>query len=281
MRASGNSRRRGAWLSTLVFGLGLLGIPLVAVAQHPIREIGIEGRVEIELGRGDYLPRPLDDRTPLILRIEKVTPAAKGKFLYDFHFMGLEPGSYSLRDYLARPDGAEVEENARVELQARSVLPPDHDGSLTAHLPRAFPALGGYRRLLVLLASIWVAGLFAFYWSGRRKKSKPVEEPVLPPPTYAERMRPLVEAAAAGQLNAAGQAELERLMTGFWREKLALPEQRMADALSSLKAHPEAGALLRALEHWLHRPGGADSSRITGLLAPYGSPASAAPEVRA
>jgi hypothetical protein len=82
-------------------------------------------------------------------------------------------------------------------------------------------------------------------------------------------MLPFVEAAAAGNLSADGQAALERLMTGFWRDKLALPDQRMADALAELKRHSEAGALLRALERWLHRPGGATREEVNELIEPY------------
>lgn len=99
-----------------------------------------------------------------------------------------------------------------------------------------------------------------------------------PPPGYAERMRPLVEAAAAGNLTVDGQAELERLMTGYWREKLALPDSRMAEALAALKRHPEAGALLRAMERWLHRPGGATREEIRSLLEPYQKMDSCQPE---
>ena len=69
-------------------------------------------------------------------------------------------------------------------------------------------------------------------------------------------------------------------MTGYWREKLALPDQRMADALAHLKRHPEAGSLLHALERWLHRPGGATRTEVASLLEPYRllSPASATGE---
>ena len=43
----------------------------------------------------------------------------------------------------------------------------------------------------------------------------------------------------------------------------------MADTLATLKRHPEAGSLLRALERWLHRPGGASPEEVNGLLEPY------------
>ena len=36
-------------------------------------------------------------------------------------------------------------------------------------------------------------------------------------------------------------------MTGYWRDKLALTEPRMAEILAVLKSHSEAGSLLREL----------------------------------
>ena len=104
--------------------------------------------------------------------------------------------------------------------------------------------------------------------------------PPKPEPSFAERLRPLVEAAAVGQLSTAEQATLERLLMGFWREKLGLPEMRMAEALARLKAHGEAGAILRAVERWLHQPGSNGVSEIKSLLQPYRNlpaPAPAAP----
>jgi hypothetical protein len=246
-----------------------------AAAEDP-RLIGIEGDARVTLGRGDYLPKPLDDRTPLILRVEKVDQTPEGGFVYDFQYIGFEPGTYQLSDYLIHPDGSPATELGDATVTVRSILPADHDGALNAYLPQPFPWFGGYRMLLVGLAVVWVLGLAAFAWFGRRRKVVVFEQPVLPPPTYAERMRPFVEAAAAGTLGVAGQAELERLMTGYWRDKLALPERRMADALAALKAHPQAGELLRTIERWLHRPGGVPAAEIHGLLEPYRHPPVAA-----
>jgi len=250
----------------------LLGFATLAPAAPPdalARTIGIEGDVAVTLARGDYLPRPLDDRTPLILRVESITPGGSGQFTYNLHYIGLEPGEYHLADYLVHPDGSLAAEVGGELLHVRSILPPDYDGVLNAYVPRPFPWFGGYRMFLGLLALLWVGGIAMFIFFGRRRKPVVVAVVVPPPPTYAERMRPFVEAAAAGDLSAVGQAELERLMSGYWREKLALPDQRMADALAQLKRHPEAGALLRALERWLHRPGGASRAEVTELLEPY------------
>lgn len=256
----------------IAFVLGFAVFPTikggVSAAPDP-RVIGIEGDLEITLARGDYQPKPLDDRTPLILRVEAVEKTEDGRFNYDFHYIGFEPGSYELADYLIRPDGSPAAELGGVMVQVRSILPPDHKGALNSYVPRPFPWFGGYRMMLGGLAVLWVLGLLAFIWFGRRKKAAVVVEAVVPPPSYAERMRPFVEAAAAGTLTASGQAELERLMTGYWREKLDLPERRMADVLAGLKRHPEAGSLLLALERWLHRPGGASATEINSLLEPY------------
>lgn len=255
------------WRHLVVF----LAVLSVAIAEEktPERGIGIEGDVSITLSRPDYQAKPLDDRTPLILRVESIKPAGDGKYVYDFHYMGLEPGTYQLKEYLIHADGSPAAEVGEISFTAQSVLPPEHDGKLNSYVPRPFPWFGGYRIALAAFAVFWVLGLIAFAWFGRRRKVLSDELPEPLPPTYAERMRPFVEAAAAGNLAPAGQAELERLMTGYWREKLQLPEQRMADELASLKSHPEAGELIRALEKWLHRPGGASPAEVQGLLEPY------------
>ncbi|MGC4014712.1 MAG: hypothetical protein QM755_09390 [Luteolibacter sp.] len=245
----------------------------LAVAAPKPGDIGLEKDYPVTLDRGDYQPRALDDRTPLILRLETIRPEKDGKFTYIFHPLGFEPGSYRLADYLIHPDGTPATEIGDLKIDVESILPPDHQGELTRFEPQPFPWFGGYRMMMGGLAALWLCGLPALIWLGRKKKTDDMEAPAPPAPSYAERMRPLVEAAAAGKLTASGQAELERLMTGYWREKLASPGERMTAVLASLKQHPEAGALLRALEHWLHHPGGANRKEIDALLEPYRQPA--------
>lgn len=258
-------------LSLLPFVLSVLFVPSLSAATTngaSSRNIGIEGQVTLALPRADYRPRPLDDRTELILRIESVTPA-NSQFRYEFHYIGFEAGAYNLADYLIHPDGGRPDEIGNVRIYVRALLPDEHNGQLNAYLPRPFPFIGGYRAFLAAISVVWIGGIASFIWRGRRKR--PVETVVLaaPAPTLAERLRPLVETAAAGQLTTDQQAQLERLLTGYWREKLGLPELRMAEALMRLKAHAEAGELLRALERWLHRPGGVTAAEVTELLAPY------------
>lgn len=260
--------------------LALLVVLLTSANAAPSpRVIGIEGDVTITLDRGDYQPKPFDDRTVLILRLEAVTPSGDGKYVYNIHYMGFEPGSYKLSDYLIHPDGTLATEIGDVQVEVHSILPPDFDGALNTYVPQLFPWIGGYRMLIGILAALWVLGLLAFAWSYRRKKPALVQDDTPPPPTYAERMRPFVEAAAAGTLTSTGQAQLERLMTGYWREKLALPDQqRMAESLAAMMRDTEAGSLLRAMERWLHRPGGASPAEVNALLEPYRNPPAAALE---
>jgi hypothetical protein len=123
--------------------------------------------------------------------------------------------------------------------------------------------------MLVVTALAWIGGIAVFVFVFREKHRDETPSAITPAPSLAERMRPLVEAAAHGELTAQGQAELERLLMAYWREKLGLPDLRMAEALMRLKAHAEAGELLRAVERWLHRPGGASTTEVTLLLQPY------------
>ena len=254
------------------FVVALLSLATVFASttnSPPTRAIGIEGRAALELPRPDYQPRLLDDRTELILRIEAVTNVATNRHRYDFHYMGLEPGSYSLAQYLIHPDGSLATELSNTLVHVQAVLPDDHDGKLTAYTPERFPFIGGYRVFLGLVALLWIGGIAAFVVSYRKKRVVAAPVVVVPEPSFAERIRPLVEAAASGKLSLDGKAQLERLLMGFWREKLNLPELRMAEALEQLKAHAQAGELLRALERWLHQRTGAPAEEVNRLLEPY------------
>jgi hypothetical protein len=192
--------------------------------------------------------------------------------------MGLEPGVYKLADYLVRPDGSRPDELAQFPLIVRSLLPEDHNGHLNPFSPNRFPFIGGYRVFLGVIGLGWAGGIAAIVISYRKKKVVAGPSEVAAAPSLADLMRPLVEAAAAGELGTDGQAQLERLLMGYWREKLDLPvEMRMADAVARLKAHAQAGELLRALERWLHRPGGSSAAEINAVLEPYRAVAALGP----
>ena len=79
-----------------------------------------------------------------------------------------------------------------------------------------------------------------------------------------------MEQAAAGTLDTEGRARLERMIFSHWREQLGLPEQGdPAELHRQLRQHEDAGALVRGLEDWLHRPPGTAAVDIAALLEPY------------
>jgi hypothetical protein len=179
---------------------------------------------------------------------------------------------YKLADYLVRLDGSRPDELDDLRIAVRALLPDDHDGKLNAYVPRRFPFIGGYRVALATLGVLWLGGIGACILFSRKKRVVASPPVVALEPSFAERLRPLVEEAAAGRLTVEGQAHLERLLMGFWRERLSLSELRVAEALTKLKAHAEAGELLRAIERWLHRPGGVAREEMLAVLEPYRQP---------
>ena len=121
--------------------------------------VGIEGELEV------VLPFPFTDlevapwsSTNLIeLRIEKTEPQ-DGGFVYDFRYIGYEPGEHDLRDYLRSKDGkgADVVLPDLLKVKVISFLPENHDGSLIPTPLSEIPYLGGYWRKMTGVVMIWV-----------------------------------------------------------------------------------------------------------------------------
>jgi hypothetical protein len=59
------------------------------------------------------------------------------------------------------------------------------------------------------------------------------------------------------------------LLLTYWRRRLNLQGIEPFAAVALLRDHEQAGALLRQVEAWLHKPGGAGEVDLAGLLAPY------------
>lgn len=214
---------------------------------------------------------------PLVLRVAASYPHGSA-FRYDLVYYGLEPGQYDLKDYLRRKDGSSLKDLAPILVKVEPVLPP---GQIEPHrLTLApMPFLGGYRLLLLLGGAVWVVGVAAILLAGRWKRTD-AEASAVPPMTLADRLRPLVDAAVAGKLTQGQHAELERLLIGYWRQRLELEKAAPADFIGVLRNHPEAGPLLHRLEDWLHRPGGAiEPVDVAALLKPYQTIVADQPEV--
>ena len=212
--------------------------------------------------------RPLDDRKdPLVVRIVDVYPHGSD-FRYDIEYYGLEPGHYDLRDYLRRKDGAATGELPPLPVTIVSAL---GKGQVLPHAIQTTgaPRTGGYHLLLTLGGLLWITGAVLFWLRSRHRGANLEARAGQTGPTLANRLQPLVESAAAGTIQPAQRAELERLLLGYWSNRLGVTAKHPSEALAVLKTDPTAGPLLEQLEIWLHRPGSGELVDVAALLAPY------------
>ena len=201
-----------------------------------------------------------------MLRVVQLFPHVDD-WRYDLSFYGTVPGRYDLRDYLQRKDGSAMEGVPSIPIEVLAVRPigelvrPDLE-------PDRPPRIGGYKLALIAAGIFWV-GVLALLLFGFRKKTEEQQAQRIKPVTLADVLRPLVKQAQAGELSQSGQAELERTLLGIWRKRLKLEDEDPAKAIIKLRADHEAGALLRELEKWLHKPGAAGEVDVAELLKPY------------
>ena len=238
----------------------------------------MEGRVEIVLPGTALEARPYEHKARLIVRIAETRPRGDSIW-YDLRYIGMVPGNYDLRGYLHRLDGSTTNNLPPIPASVAPLLPEKHDGLLVEEAASPFGRLSGYKTWMIVAAVVWALLFLPLVWR-HRKKAAPATAPP-PQPTLADRLRPLVEQAAAGTLSGDGQAQLERMLLNYWRDRLNLGALDMAEAIGKLRAHPEAGELLRALESWLHRPKGSVNVDVAAVLQPYRTiPAAPLPQLR-
>jgi hypothetical protein len=234
-----------------------------------IREtpVGVPARIEaLVLPGGELEAVPGDFAAPIVLRVLATWPHGSA-FRYDLEYYGLEPGEHDLARWLRRKDGSESGDLPPIPVTIAASLP--EGPALPNPSPAAdVPARGGYRALLVALAVLWLAGLVAIALGFRRARAA-AQAGDAPPPTLAERLRPLVVRAARGELPPQERAALELMLIAHWRRRLALDALPPDEALALLREHEAAGPLLRGLEAWLHRPEPPDEAEIARLLEPY------------
>jgi plasmid stabilization system protein ParE len=232
----------------------------------PETSIGISGRIlQLVLPAPELEAVPLAPQSAIVLRVLGTWPHGTD-FRYDLEYYGLEAGRYDLAKYLAHKDGTPVANLPEIPVTIVSLLA---DGQVQPNTlePTALPHLGGYQKTLIGLGVVWVLGLAAILFLGRRR-AQAVRERARPR-TLAEELRPLVEDALAGRLSRSDRARLELRLVEYWRRKLALTDREPQVLLVELRAHPQAGALLRSLEDWLHRPDPPAAVDLAQLLAPY------------
>ncbi len=210
---------------------------------------------------------PIDPKAPFHARVVAVRPHGSA-FRYDIECVALESGEYDARLGLRRKDGSKPPDAPVLAFVARSNL---EAGLVRPHTPGEgrVPALGGYRTWLFVAACVWCVGLAWLLLSGRRKRRAQAGSGPARPPTLVERLTLLVERARDGKLGDSERTELEMALVAYWRRRLNLEDGHASELLPLLRAHPDAGPLLRGLEQWLHAPGGAHAVDVPALLAPY------------
>lgn len=242
----------------------------VPVSQPPSPvSVGFPGRVDqVVLPGSELIAKPIESREQeLILRIENTYPHGTD-FRYDLVFVGLEPGEFDLRDYLVRRDGSETGELPSIPVSVASILPSGQiKPAELVSKPMTFRSY--YMITMMILAMIWVLGLLALLFGRRIWNRAP--QGTKRQITMAERLRPLVQQAAAGKLSTMERAELERILINYWRDRLRVQDLPADKLIKYLKQDEQAGALLRQLEIWLHSPRGENQVSIGDILRPYES----------
>lgn len=252
------------------FAVWLLALaPLAAQGlDQRTASVGMRARIEqLTLPAPERIAKPIDKHDKLVLRVVNVYDHG-ANFRYDLEYYGLEPGRYDLAALLVPKDPtATVPTPPPLEV---TITPMRAPGQVlpNALTPTPTPRAGGYTEWLSAGAVAWVLGLFAILFVGRARQ-RAAQAAQDRPLTLADRLRPMVEAAAQGRLDSGGKAQLERLLLAFWRKRLALDGVSAAQAMPQLRGHAEAGALLRQLEDWLHKPQPSRDVDLAALLAPY------------
>jgi hypothetical protein len=260
-------------IAGLALHIGALsGYPAVHAADGPRPvPLGVEGRMVVVLPVAGLQGRPVTDRSPVHVRVAEARSQGEAT-RYDLRYLGVRTGAHDLRDQLILADGTDATRLPPLPVLFVGLLPERHDGSLELVLPASPPRMGGYRVALGGAVLAWVLGSVVIWVRNRRRHRLPAVAAVGiedAGPSSADRLRGWVEAAVRSELDVAGRARLERSLIAHWRGRVVDDSMPPSEAMARLKAHPEAGPLIRSLEQWLHRPPGSASVDVEALLAPY------------
>ena len=230
--------------------------------------VGVPGLIEQIVLPGSLLTHEKvnPSEADLVVRVIRSFPHGDS-FRYDISYYGMESGEYDLSHYLIREDGSTTDDLPAIPVNVKSIIksgqikPNDLDIGM-------FGRVGGYFRMVVLGAFIWVAVLLAMIFLAREKKEAAVEQ-ISKKLSLADRLRPSIEAAISGNLPGEKHAELERMLFAFWQKRLKLTETEPSAAINQIRNNEESGPLIKQVEQWLHSPAQDSNVDIAELLKPY------------
>ncbi len=267
--------QKSRFLSHLCILLCLLfsGLASPCLGQGGTEEkklIGLEYGANLVLPQ-KLVPRPGTRASAILLRVANVEPLPDGSWKHDVRYMAMRPGTHDLTKFLMLEDGTEPKALPPFPLTVSGLLPEGHDGKLAeVEISPWRRWFGSYRTVLQLLGVLWMLLLIPLvFW--KKKTPPPLEEPPPPvEPTLADRIRPFLGPMTYQNIEPGEQAQLERLVHAYWREKLGVSEElEMPEAMVRLKAHPQAMRSLQLLESWLHFPPQRRNSSTAELLAEF------------
>ncbi len=245
------------------------------VADDVATPRGITGSVTISHS-GDPLQAKLDQglSSPMLVRVTDITGASSApEYRYRIDYIGAVAGSFNLRDLITHRDGTPAIELGPIPVQIVSELPDKFGSDLFIVSAKPMFARSYYRVIIGLIAVIWIAiPIFVFVRRWILNKPVPVAPPPPPAPTFADQLRPLVEAAMNQGLAVHEQARLELLLMAFWSEQRNLASLPPVQAIEQLRIDPEASILIIAVEKWLHSRASATpqpTKDLAQLLAPF------------
>jgi hypothetical protein len=228
--------------------------------------VGAAGYIDqLILPGSELTAKPIVDDAPMVVRIAKVFPHGD-RFRYDLVFHGLEPGRYDLSRWLVRKDGSATNDLPGIPVVVRSLLPP---GQIEPNPLETgwWPRLGGYRNVAIAVVIVWTLVLLGLIFL---RRPRPVAESAAQPTvSLADLLQERLRAAADRRMDPAGYAELERMLFGYWRQRLGLESDDPASALAAIHEHPQAGPLMTQLERWMHSPPADRDIDLGDLLEPY------------
>lgn len=270
MRANGALGRAGSVSILLALLLGASDTSAQPTADGRTSSVGLPATIrEMVLPGSELEVKPANRKDPVVVRIVAVRPHGSA-FRYDLEWVGLEAKAFDLREYLRRKDGTSTNDLPPIPITVETVLPQERTRPADLD-PGRLPRLGGYRLLVFIGAILWMLGLAALLYLGRKQQAAAREQ--RRPLTLAERLRPIVEAALqtppGTRPDPKPLADLERGLIAFWSRRLHLEHRPPTEAIAELRRHAEAGPLLSQLERWLHTPGPVEAVDVAALLAPY------------
>lgn len=251
-----------------LFLITLLPLAAIQAEDEKSSPIGMSAKLSgVVLPGSELEVKPSGEKTPVVLRILEVYPHGTD-FRYDFEYYGLKSGEFNLVDFLQRKDRSEMENLPEVKVTINSTLSPEQvePNPLKAKAP---PRIGGYWLMVGLGGILWLVGLMMILFWKRNKPTDENQDESLKPVSLADRLKPMIEKAIAGESSQSDLANLEMNLVTLWRKRLNMENLDAGEAIIQLRKHDDAGPLLLQLEAWLHRPQNGKPVDVSEILKPY------------